>query len=104
MPTLRITSGLPVMCPERVALSVNFRPTGHVLHKKGAESAPPLANHRTDSNLSEPAVDVDFDTGDVGRILRGQKSHCACHFIRLSDSIHRNLREELFFKAIDGFL
>lgn len=40
-----------------------------------ARSAPSLAKRRTPSNLSEPAVDVDFDPGDVGSILRSQKCH-----------------------------
>jgi hypothetical protein len=65
----RITEGLPTMGPERVVPSCKSSPQVRTtLHKKTAESAP-LAKRRTASNLPEPAVDVDFDTRDVGRIL-----------------------------------
>jgi hypothetical protein len=59
---------------------------------------------RGHSDLSQPTVDVDFHACDVGRILRGQKCHGACHFFRLPKALHRNLRNDRLCKFIEGLL
>src|SRR5437870_9068940 len=62
------------------------------------------ASRPSDSDLSHPAVYVDFHARDVRRILRSQKRHGSCHFLGLPKPLHRNLRNYFLREFIDGFL
>src|SRR5437879_4646062 len=62
------------------------------------------ASRPTDSDLSHPAVYVDFHTRDVRRVLRSQNRHGSGHFLGLPKPLHRNLRNYFLREFIDGFL
>ena len=66
---------------------------------KGAAGAAKL-----DSDLSQPAVYVDFHARDIRRILRSQKRHGSCHFLGLSKALHRNLGNQFLSDFINRFL
>src|SRR6266567_2953446 len=103
--SMTIVSESPVVRNESRFQRQTCNPRARSLHEKRGGSPPPLSQpFRTDSDLSEPAVDVDFHPGDVGRILRSQKRYSACHLFRLSKTLHWNLRKELLRKFIEGFL
>ena len=56
-----------------------------------------------DSDLPVPAVYIDFHARDVRRILGGQKRHDGCHFLGLSEPLHRNSRNHILREFIEGF-
>lgn len=62
------------------------------------------ANDPSDSDLSHPAVHVDFHARDVRRIWRSQKCDGRCHFLGLSKPLHRKLRNYFLREFIEGFL
>ena len=75
--------------------------------EKGGElcAAPICPAHRSrDSDLSQPAVDINLYTRDVRRILRGQKRDGTCYFLGLSKPLHRNLSNDFLGEFIDGLL
>ena len=82
------------------------RPSQTLTEEGGGPWAAPFFPGYRSSNLdlSQPTVDVDLHPRDVRRVLRGQKCDGGSHFLGLSKSLHRNLRNDFFREFIDGLL
>src|SRR6267142_5322599 len=81
---------------------------------RAVSEPPPLQIRVTDANLrkiscaelnlAHAAVDVDFDSGDVGSVAGGEEGDHAGDFFRFAETLHGNAGQDVFGKFVDSFL